>query len=376
MSEITKHLINISIDVGPIILFTLIAVIFSRTVIFKSLLAFANTSDTKYDDAFVTSLRKPLTLIPLGIGIYALVDALPLSDTYAEYGTLIVQTYFYLAVFWSIADSVDPLRDFVGEKYDFLSPTLRAWIFRAIKFVAYLVGIVSVLELWGIDAASIIAGLGLFSVALALGAQNFFKNLIGGLLIIGEKRFKQGDWINVEGVAEGSVERIDFRSTLIRRFDQAPVFVPNSVLSDSEIINFSEMPFRRIMFNVGLIYQTTPETILSIRKDIESYVAANDDLANADEATTTIRVTKFNDSSIDMLVYCFTRSTKWHDFCIARENLILEIMKIVKKNGSDFAYPTSTIHLEQDQKELIKVKVLSATVSTITFILSEWMNIR
>ena len=348
MNEITDNLLNLSLDIGPIVLLTLIAIIFSRTVIYKSLQAFANISDTKHDDAFVQSLKKPLTLIPLGIGIYALVEALPLPETYAEYGSLLVQTYFYLAVFWSIAASIDPLRDFIGEKYDFLSPTLRAWIFRAIKFVAYLIGVVSVLELWGIDAASIIAGLGLFSVALALGAQNFFKNLIGGLLIIGEKRFKQGDWINVEGVAEGSVEKIDFRSTLIRRFDQAPVFVPNSVLSDSEIINFSEMPFRRIMFNVGLIYQTTPETILAIRKDIESYVAANDDLANADEATTTVRVTQFNDSSIDMLVYCFTRSTKWHDFCIARENLILEIMKIVKKNGSDFAYPTSTIHLEKE----------------------------
>jgi MscS family membrane protein len=348
MNEITDNLLNLSLDIGPIVLLTLIAIIFSRTVIYKSLQAFAHISDTKHDDAFVQSLKKPLTLIPLGIGIYALVEALPLPETYAEYGSLLVQTYFYLAVFWSIAASIDPLRDFIGEKYDFLSPTLRAWIFRAIKFVAYLIGVVSVLELWGIDAASIIAGLGLFSVALALGAQNFFKNLIGGLLIIGEKRFKQGDWINVEGVAEGSVEKIDFRSTLIRRFDQAPVFVPNSVLSDSEIINFSEMPFRRIMFNVGLIYQTTPETILAIRKDIESYVAANDDLANADEATTTIRVTQFNDSSIDMLVYCFTRSTKWHDFCIARENLILEIMKIVKKNGSDFAYPTSTIHLEKE----------------------------
>lgn len=249
---------------------------------------------------------------------------------------------------WNVLILIDPLRDFVGEKYDFLSTTLRAWIFRAIKFVAYLVGIVSVLELWGIDAASIIAGLGLFSVALALGAQNFFKNLIGGLLIIGEKRFKQGDWINVEGVAEGEVEKIDFRSTLIRRFDKAPVFVPNSVLSDSEIINFSAMPFRRIMFNVGLIYQTSPQTILAIRKDIETYIANNDDLANADEATTTIRVTQFNDSSIDMLVYCFTRSTRWHDFCAAREQLILEIMEIVKKNGSDFAYPTSTIHLEKE----------------------------
>jgi MscS family membrane protein len=347
-SEMMAIISNIAIDTGPIIGLTLLAIIISRTIVFKSLMAFANTSESTHDDAFVESLKKPLTLVPLGIGIYAFVNALPLSDTYNSYGALLVQTYFYLAVFWSIADSIDPLRDFIGEKYDFLSTTLRAWIFRAIKFVAYLVGIVSVLELWGIDAASIIAGLGLFSVALALGAQNFFKNLIGGLLIIGEKRFKQGDWINVEGVAEGEVEKIDFRSTLIRRFDKAPIFVPNSVLSDSEIINFSAMPFRRIMFNVGLIYQTSPETIMAIRKDIETYIANNNDLANADEATTTIRVTQFNDSSIDMLIYCFTRSTKWHDFCAAREQLILEIMKIVKKNGSDFAYPTSTIHLEKE----------------------------
>jgi len=347
-SEMMATISNIAIDTGPIIGLTLLAIIISRTIVFKSLMAFATTSESTHDDAFVESLKKPLTLVPLGIGIYAFVNALPLSDTYVSYGALLVQTYFYLAVFWSIADSIDPLRDFIGEKYDFLSTTLRAWIFRAIKFVAYLVGIVSVLELWGIDAASIIAGLGLFSVALALGAQNFFKNLIGGLLIIGEKRFKQGDWINVEGVAEGEVEKIDFRSTLIRRFDKAPIFVPNSVLSDSEIINFSAMPFRRIMFNVGLIYQTSPETIMAIRKDIETYIANNNDLANADEATTTIRVTQFNDSSIDMLIYCFTRSTKWHDFCAAREQLILEIMKIVKKNGSDFAYPTSTIHLEKE----------------------------
>ena len=212
----------------------------------------------------------------------------------------------------------------------------------------YLIGIVSVLELWCIDAASIIAGLGLFSVALALGAQNFFKNLIGGLFIIGEKRFKQGDWINVEGVAEGSVERIDFRTTLIRRFDKAPIYVANSVLSDSEIINFSEMPFRRIRFHVGLIYQTTPEKILAIRKDIEEYIEKNKNLVDAKDQPSTIRVTNFNDSSIDMLVNCFTKSTQWHDFCIAREELLLEIIEIVKRNGSDFAYPTQTIHLEKD----------------------------
>tara|TARA_Y100000591_G_C21736731_1_gene647025 strand:- start:150 stop:1085 length:936 start_codon:yes stop_codon:yes gene_type:complete len=309
---------------------------------------FAASSSSKHDDELIRVLKKPLTLIPLGIGLYAFVHTLPLQDIYKTYADLLIKSYFYIAIFWSIASAMDPLRDYVGDAYNFLSPTLRSWIFRAFKFIAYLIGAVSVLEIWGVDAASIIAGLGLFSVALALGAQNFFKNLIGGLLIIGEKRFKQGDWINVEGVAEGEVEKIDFRSTLIRRFDKAPIYVPNSVLSDSEIINFSAMPYRRIRFHVGLIYSTSPETIMKIRKDIESYIEKNKNLVNSDQISSTIRVTKFNDSSIDMLVNCFTKSIKWHDFCVAREELILEIMRIVQKNGSDFAFPTRTIHLEKD----------------------------
>ena len=348
MNNIDFLTIEAMTNIGVIAGITLLTIVFIRTIFVGSLLKIAGKTDSVHDDAIVSALKKPLTLIPIGIALFAILQEINLDDTYQSYGELLIKSYFYLAVFWSLADAITPVRDFVGEKYDFLTPTLRNWIFRTLKFIAYLVGVVSVLELWGVDAASIIAGLGLFSVALALGAQNFFKNLIGGLLIIGEKRFKQGDWINIEGVAEGEVEKIDFRSTLIRRFDKAPIFVPNSVLSDSEIINFSEMPFRRIRFNVGLIYQTTPETILNIRKDIEDYVAKNDDLVNADEATTTIRVTQFNDSSIDLLIYCFTKSTRWYDYTKAKEDLILEIIKIVKNNGSDFAYPTQTIHLEKD----------------------------
>ena len=314
MNNIDFLTIEAMTNIGVIVGITLLTILFIRTIVVGSLLKIAGKTDSVHDDAIVGALKKPLTLIPIGIALFAILQEINLDETYQSYGELLIKSYFYLAVFWSLADAITPVRDFVGEKYDFLTPTLRNWIFRTLKFIAYLVGVVSVLELWGVDAASIIAGLGLFSVALALGAQNFFKNLIGGLLIIGEKRFKQGDWINIEGVAEGEVEKIDFRSTLIRRFDKAPIFVPNSVLSDSEIINFSEMPFRRIRFNVGLIYQTTPETILNIRKDIEDYVAKNDDLVNAYEATTTIRVTQFNDSSIDLLIYCFTKSTRWYDY--------------------------------------------------------------
>ena len=243
MNDIDFLTIEAMTNIGVIVGITLLTILIIRTIVVGSLLKIAGKTDSVHDDAIVGALKKPLTLIPIGIALFAILQEINLDETYQSYGELLIKSYFYLAVFWSLADAITPVRDFVGEKYDFLTPTLRNWIFRTLKFIAYLVGVVSVLELWGVDAASIIAGLGLFSVALALGAQNFFKNLIGGLLIIGEKRFKQGDWINIEGVAEGEVEKIDFRSTLIRRFDKAPIFVPNSVLSDSEIINFSEMHF-------------------------------------------------------------------------------------------------------------------------------------
>ena len=180
-----------------------VLLIIFRVIIFNAFVKLTSKTKSKHDDRIAEKLKRPLTLIPIGIGLYLLNDSLNLPESIAAYSTITIQTFFYVVIFLSIAPIVDPIKDYVGEKYNFLSPTLRNWVFRALKFVIYLLGVVSVLELWGIDAASVIAGLGLFSVALALGAQNFFKNLIGGLLIIGEKRFKQGDWINVEGVAEG-----------------------------------------------------------------------------------------------------------------------------------------------------------------------------
>ena len=114
---------------------TVVGILIARTLIFKALLSFASHSDTEHDDALVKTLKKPLTLIPLGIGLYAIMQALPLTETYNSYADLLIKSYFYLAIFWSLADTTDPLRDFIGEKYDFLSTTLRAWIFRALKLV-------------------------------------------------------------------------------------------------------------------------------------------------------------------------------------------------------------------------------------------------
>src|SRR5690606_27552327 len=142
------------------------------------------------------------------------------------------------------------------------------WLVKAAKVAFVVLGVATILELWGIAVGPIIAGLGLFGVAVALGAQDLFKNLIAGLFVIGERRFFPGDWIHVDGVVEGTVQEIGFRTTTVRRFDRAPVYVPNARLADNAVTNFTRMSHRRIRWMVGVKYRTTLEQLREIRDGI------------------------------------------------------------------------------------------------------------
>ncbi|HBM12598.1 MAG TPA: mechanosensitive ion channel protein MscS, partial [Rhodospirillaceae bacterium] len=117
-----------------------------------------------------------------------------------------------------------------------------------------------------------------------------FKNLIAGILILVEKRFAIGEWIQVDGVVEGTVESIGFRSTFVRRFDKAPVFVPNAQLSDVAVTNFSRMTYRRIYWVIGVEYRTTTDQLRQIRDGIEDYITSNPDFVAADKATLFVRL--------------------------------------------------------------------------------------
>jgi MscS family membrane protein len=193
----------------------------------------------------------------------------------------------------------------------------------------------------------IIAGLGLFGVAVALGAQDLFKNLIAGLFVIGERRFTVGDWILVDGVVEGTVQQIGFRTTTIRRFDRAPVYVPNSRLADNAVSNFSRMTHRRIMWMIGVEYRTSLEQLRQIRDGIEAYILDSDEFARPDEVATFVRIDSFNDSSIDILLYCFTHTTVWGDWLEIKERLACRIKEIVEDEaGAGFAFPSRSLYLE------------------------------
>ena len=182
------------------------------------------------------------------------------------------QTLTTILVFWLIHQSLVPLSIIIQRLEKLLTKALTNWILKSVKYLVVFLGIVAVLEVWGIKIGPIIAGLGLFGVAVALGAQDLFKNLISGVMILMEKRFQIGDVINVPGHAEGTVEHIGFRSTLIRKFDSTPISIPNYIFSEAPIINYSNRNFRRINWIIGLEYRSSSEQIMHIIKSIEDFI--------------------------------------------------------------------------------------------------------
>jgi MscS family membrane protein len=340
------------IDLGRIVValliiagFLLVRRLLARFLVSR-LMAFAKRTSFRLDDEIVKALEDPLTLIPVVLGVFIATEYLSLSGRLEVVADQVVRSLVAYLIFWVLVRLVRPLSFLLGKLEDVFSSTIVDWLIKSIRVALILIGAAAIFEIWGIKVGPILAGLGLFGVAVALGAQDLFKNLISGLLIIAERRFSRGDWVCVDGIVEGTVETIGFRSTLIRRFDKAPVFVPNAKLSDNAVTNFSAMTHRRIYWMIGVEYRTTVEQLREIRDGIEEYVLNCEDFAKPPEVATFVRIDKFNDSSIDIMLYCFTKTKVWGEWLAIKEELAYKIKEIVETAGTSFAFPSQSVYVE------------------------------
>lgn len=340
------------IDIGRIIVALLIFLIFlflrqlMARFLINRLAAIAKRTKFKFDDEIVEVLQKPFAFIPVILGYFVATEYLSLSGTLAKISDQLLRSLIVYVIFWSLVRLVQPLSGLFTQLEELFSPTMVEWMIKGIRVAFICLGAATVLEIWGIQVLPLLTGLGLLGVAVALGAQDLFKNLISGILVLAEHRFNPGDWIKVNDEVEGIVETIGFRSTLVRRFDKAPVYVPNSKLSDNSVINFSSMTFRRIYWMIAVQYSTTIEQLRQIRDGIEKYIYGSEDFALPPEVPTFVRVDRFNDSSIDLMVYCFTKTTVWGDWLAIKEKLAYSIKKIVEDAGTGFAFPSQSVYLE------------------------------
>lgn len=301
---------------------------------------------SKWDDQLLDSMEGPLRLIPVALGVFITSQYIDAEGKVEFFASSLVRSLVAGSIFWTAFNLTDSMSKLMGKSKKLFTPVMIEWLQRVVKVVFIFIGVATVLEIWGIEVGPIIAGLGLFGVAVALGAQDMFKNLISGIWVIAERRFNKGDWILVEGVVEGTVESIGFRSTMVRRFDKAPVYVPNTKLSDNPVTNFSAMTHRRIKWMIGVEYATTVDQLRQIRDEIEAYILNNEDFAAPSEVSTFVRIDSFNDSSIDILLYCFTKTTNWGEWLEIKEKLAYTIKDIVENAGTGFAFPTQSIYVE------------------------------
>jgi MscS family membrane protein len=336
---------NLVIALAIILGFLLLRYLFTRIVIWR-LQRWADRSDTRLNPATVQSLAPPISFIPVVIGLFIATPYLDVEGKLAYLTETLLRSLVVFTLFWLIFAAIGPFSFMFGRLERVLTTSMVDWLMRALRVGVVFIGAAIILELWGIEVGPLLAGLGLFGVAVALGAQDLFKNLIAGILVLAEKRFNPGDWIHVDGVVEGTVETIGFRSTLVRRFDLAPVHVPNAKLSDNSVTNFSNMTFRRIFWTIGVEYRTTVDQLREIRDGIEKYILDSDDFVPPEQASTFVGFVGFNDSSIDIMLYCFTRTTKWGEWLAIKEKLAYHIMNTVQGAGTGFAFPSRSIYVE------------------------------
>ncbi len=335
---------QILVGIGIFLIFLIFRGIISKVII-KRLESIAKRTTNKLDDSFVQAMKGPARFLPIVVGFFIASYYMSFSEDNRAIVDTINRTLITIFIFWVIHQIIEPISYILSGLDKVLTRELIGWIIKSLKILIFILGLAAVLELWGIKIGPIIAGLGLFGVAVALGAQDLFKNLISGILVLVEKRFKIGDWILVEGIIEGIVEKIGFRSTVIRKFNKSLAIIPNFQFAENAVVNVSQTKNWLISWIITLQYDTTVDQLKKIRNEIEEYINKSEDYNTS--LGVAARVDKFSDSSIDMFVRCFTKTDSWEEWLSVKERLAIEIKQIVEKNNASFAFPSQSIYIEK-----------------------------
>ncbi|RXJ54490.1 mechanosensitive ion channel family protein [Candidatus Marinarcus aquaticus] len=244
-----------------------------------------------------------------------------------------------------------------------------SFMLNIFKFILFLVITLFILTELDFDVKAILASLGIGGIAIALAAKETLSNLFSSVNLMMDNSFNQGDWI-VTDKYEGTVIEIKMRTTTIRTFDNALVTIPNSELANTSIKNWSKRVLgRRIKMNIGVTYESNLEDIKNAIKDIEQMLQTHPEIATkksdiVNERIKNLKLAKkedfygikrdlmvyldeFNDSSIDILVYCFSKTTNWVEWLEVKEDVLFKIAQIIRNNNLEFAYPTQVNYIKR-----------------------------
>ena len=327
-----------------VLVFALLADIIQRKT-FRSLSAKATKTKTKWDDAILLSIPKPLSIIiwiaSVAFAADIIREALNARILEAFYpirnATIITALGYFLILaigriektFLTDSKSIDPTT------LDALSKLARISVFVTAALM--------ILQTLGFSISGVLAFGGIGGVAVGFASKDLLSNFFGGFIIYMDRPFAVGDWVrSPDREIEGTVENIGWRVTRIRTFDKRPLYIPNSVFSHIAVENPSRMSNRRIKETIGIRYDDASKIEIIINK-IKEMLKKHPDIDA--EKTLIVNFNCFAPSSLDFFIYTFTKTTDWIEFHDVKQDVLLKIIKIVEENGAEFAFPTSTMHI-------------------------------
>lgn len=315
----------------------------------------------RYPDSFVALLvyqpvERPIAWI-LTIALWLIGgNAVGLPEKLNRYYDNTLSFFLALNVIILLFYCVDAIKDVLtrmslksSTSYNY-SGQLVPYAAKALKILVFVLGVLIALQNFGLNVMSLLAGLGLGGLALALAAQDTAANVFGSVAIMLDNPFKVGDWIKTKD-AEGTVEEIGFRSTRIRTFYNSVVTLPNATIAKEVVDNMGVRPARRIRQILGITYETPIPTIAkfcdTVREKIKSHQEVNPD-------TVMVNFNNFNSSSLDILVNFHIHVFTGPEEMDLQQKIFLEIMQIAADLNVDFAYPTQMTYQKNLDLQMVK----------------------
>jgi len=327
-------------------LFLILRKTFTLTVI-KFLRALVKKTKSDIDDKVLMAIKEPLKFLFIIGGIYFFFYFLEIKG---ESLIHIVKALLIFDLFWAIYNIINTFEDYVYKligKYGRASREMASFIIKLTKILIISLGIIALLQEFGINVTGFLASLGLGGLAFALAARDTAANIFGGIAILTDNMFKIGEWIKV-GDAEGIVEDIGMRTTKIRAFDKRLIVVPNAKIANSNVENFSRRDKRRIVMRIGLKYDTSTEIIKKVVEDIKEMLLSHPDIAK--DESLLIYFDEYEDSSLSIFCYFFTNTAVWSEYLRIKEDINLKIKDIIERYPTDFAFQSNSIYFETPLK--------------------------
>ena len=332
-----------------VVVFLTLLISFLQKRVLGKLLAKLQETRIYWDDALVDAARRPLTFLIWIIGLSFAAEIVSNEsgavifgaiDPIRDVGVIFTLVWVLVRFITRTEKNIVLKKEARGEEVD---RTTADAIAKLLRISVIITGLLVTLQTLGYSISGVLAFGGIGGIAVGFAAKDLLANFFGGLMIYLDRPFNVGDWIrSPDREIEGTIENIGWRLTRIRTFDKRALYVPNSIFANIAVENPSRMTHRRIKETIGIRYDDVSK-MEAIIDDVKKMLQEHDDIDS--NQTLIVNFNDFAPSSLDFFIYTFTKTTNWIRFHEVKQDVLLNVIRIVESHGAECAFPTSTLHI-------------------------------